>query len=138
MESIFGDGNQMPVIQDLKRGISGTFPFWNELLKFTLKKLPGASAEWNYSGAKFGWSFRVRNQKRTIIYLLPRAGYFKVAMVFGQNATNSILQSEVNDHIKKELKNAKPYAEGRGIRIDIKDAKLLSDIKKLRTIKIDT
>ncbi len=38
--------------------------------------------------------------------------------------------------IKVELKNARKYAEGRGLRIDIKSAKDVENIRKLVEIKV--
>lgn len=99
--------------------------------------LKNPAEEWNYPGKKYGWSFRMKSKKRNIIYFLPRDGYFKVAFVFGQKATDKVLESNVNDIIKAELDNAKVYAEGRGIRIDVHDYQVLNDIKKLIQIKVD-
>jgi hypothetical protein len=75
-------------------------------------------------------------EKRAIIYLLPRKDYFKVAMIFGEKATQKILKSNISDEIKKELESAKAYVEGRGIRIDIKDASNIVDITKMIDIKL--
>jgi len=91
---------------------------------------------WNYSGDKYGWSFRIKDKKRAIIYLLPRDKFFKIALIFGQKATDAIMDSQVNSSIKSELASAKVYAEGRGIRIDIMDETILNDLKILIDIKI--
>jgi hypothetical protein len=92
--------------------------------------------EWKYSGKKFGWSFRINDKKRVIVYLLPREAYFKVAFVFGQKATDAIVNSTISDTIKHELLSAKAYAEGRGIRIDVRGAEVLEDIRNLIEIKL--
>lgn len=86
---------------------------------------------------KFGWSFRMSDKKRVIIYLLPRDNFFKVAFVFGQKAFDRILESKINSTITSSLQEAKVYAEGRGIRIDVQDKSLIKDIKKLITIKLE-
>lgn len=78
----------------------------------------------------------MNDSKRVLVYLLPRNKFFKVAMVFSQKATDLILESDISENIKAELKAAKVYTEGRGIRIDIKDDSLLNDIKKLIQIKL--
>jgi hypothetical protein len=62
--------------------------------------------------------------------LLPRDGFFKVALVFGQKATELILASTVSEDLKNELKAAKVYAEGRGIRVEVKNKSIIDDIKK--------
>lgn len=57
-------------------------------------------------------------------------------MEFGQKATDQIIASAIAEAIKKELLNSRVYAEGRVIRLDIHDEKLISDIKKLIEIKL--
>lgn len=108
------------------------------MVAFTKSSYPKAFKEWKYSGVKYSWGFRVCDQKRVIIYLLPRDHYFKIAFVFGQKATDIILQSNVSQAIKDELRAAKVYAEGRGIRIDVKDDSDMKDFLTLITIKIST
>jgi len=66
-----------------------------------------------------------------IVYLLPRAGYFKSAFVFGQKATDEIMTGSVASEIRQELASAKAYREGRGIRIQVRDAGILRDIELL-------
>ena len=46
------------------------------------------------------------------------------------------MSSQVSDVIKTELDSAKVYAEGRGIRIDVKDPMIIDDIKQLIDIKL--
>lgn len=136
MKSIFVDKNIKPTIIDLENALGETFNIWKSLEDFTTKNYPNATCEWNFSGEKFGWSYRIKDNKRVLIYLLPRNKFFKTAFVFGQKATNQILESDISEAIKKELKEAKQYAEGRGIRIEIKDQSDFKDIEKLIKIKI--
>ena len=77
-----------------------------------------------------------KRQETGIIYFLPRENYFKVAFVFGQKATDDIMSSDIQTDIKNELHAAKVYAEGRGIRIDVKDEKKINDIEKLIDFKL--
>lgn len=46
------------------------------------------------------------------------------------------MESKVNDKIKANLGEAKVYAEGRGIRIDVNNDQILIDIKTLIRIKV--
>lgn len=136
MQSIFLDKNHEPTAADLQNGIGLTFTVWNEIETYLNEIYPKVQSKWHFTSAKMGWSFRMSDSKRVLVYLLPRDQYFKVAMVFGQKATDLVLESEVSKSIKTELKAAKVYAEGRGIRIDIKNDALLEDIKKLIQIKL--
>ena len=136
MKSIFIDKNITPTPKDLKRALGTTYTAWKTLADFVIKSAPASNAEWSFSGTKFGWSFRIRDKKRVLIYLLPRDGFFKAAFVFGQLATSQILKSDCDESIRTELKNAKVYGEGRGIRIEVKNGALLNDLKKLILIKV--
>jgi hypothetical protein len=92
--------------------------------------------EWKHSGAKYGWSFRVKDKKRVIVYLMPRDKYFKVAMGFGQKAFEEVMKADISQDIKDMLAAAVVYAEGRGIRLEVRDASVIKDIRKLIDIKI--
>lgn len=136
MKSIFIDKKNKPAAKDLQQALGDTFKIWEAIAAFAKKAYPGAVETWNFPGEKYGWSFRVSDKRRVLVYLLPRDKFFKVAFVFGQKATDEILKSDIDESIKTELENAKVYAEGRGIRIDVKNKQVLSDIKKLIRIKI--
>jgi hypothetical protein len=137
MKSIFTDKNFKPTEEQLNDGIGVTSSLWQELEAFTKSSYPNASSVWHFSGEKYGWSYRMSDAKRVIIYLLPRESFFKVAFVFGQKAFDKIMESTISASIKEELQAAKVYAEGRGIRIDVKDVSLISDIKDLILIKLE-
>lgn len=136
MKSIFTDKNKAPTILDLEGGLMETFHIWHEIASFTIQNYPQALAKWHFSGEQFGWSYRINDQKRVLVYLLPRDGFFKVALVFGQKALNQIMASEISEPIKNELENTKKYAEGKGIRITVNDRSNLADLQKLIRIKI--
>ncbi len=126
----------MPNDNDLIESLGETYPLWDLIREYAHLKYPKAIDEWHYPGEKYGWSFRVKDKKRAILYFLPMEKFFKVALVFGQKATDAILQSSISGDIKKELEAARVYAEGRGIRLEVKNDAIINDIKKLIDIKI--
>lgn len=133
--SIFTDKAVEPNLDDLKNNLDSTFDLWQQIVKIVKEQYPNPKEEWNYPGKKYGWSFRLKDKKRAIIYLLPRQGYFKVGFVFGQKASDQIMASDINSAIKEDLAAAKKYAEGRGIHI-LTTKESLSDIKTLIEIKL--
>ena len=134
--SVFTDKEKKPGDGELAAALGATFGLWLALRNSVLEKYPAALQEWHYPGQKFGWSFRMKDKKRAIIYFLPRDRFFKVAFVFGEKATAQVLASGIAPAIKSALEQAKAYAEGRGIRIDVRDGAGLTDIKKLIEIKL--
>jgi len=135
-KSIFSDKSKKPESEDLRKALGQVFDLWQHIHKFVHEKYPSALDEWNYAGDKYGWSFRIKDKKRAIIYLLPRDKFFKAAFVFGQQAFDEVMKAGVSENIKTELVGAKAYAEGRGIRIDIVDNEVIKDIKILVEIKL--
>lgn len=135
-KSIFTDKTKPPSEKDLAAALGKTLVLWNEIVSFVQAQYPAAINEWNFPGEKYGWNFRVKDKKRAVIYLLPRANYFKAAFVFGQKAVDAVYNSAISEEIKKELAAAKVYAEGRGIRLDVKTKKATGDIKRLAAIKL--
>lgn len=134
--SIFTDKEIQPSDALLQQGLGSGFIYWKKVEELVMEKYPEGKGSWNFSGKKFGWSYQIKDKKRALIYLLPRRGYFKVALVFGEKAFQEILNSTVSQQIKAELSTAPKYAEGRGIRIDVRDEQLLGDIGQLIPIKI--
>ena len=135
--SIFLVKEAKPTESELVEKLGLKHMLWKQIYDLVLLKYPNGLAEWNFPGKKYGWSFRIKDKKRAIIYLLPRDGFFKVAFVFGDKAVNEIMNSNISEDIKTELKQAKKYAEGRGIRIEIKNESILTDIDQLIDIKLN-
>lgn len=133
--SIFTDKAVEPTASDLQEQLGSHFNLWNKIVEFVNEKYPKPKEEWNFPGKKYGWSFRIKDRRRAIIYLLPREGYFKVAFVFGQKAIDQIVGADISNQIKEDLSNAKKYAEGTGISI-LATEESLSDIKTLVEIKL--
>ena len=134
--SIFTDKTIVPTIEDLEGKIGKTYSLWMHIREFVYQKYPNGVEDWNYPGKKYGWSFRIKDKKRAILYFLPRENYFKVAFVFGQKALDQILETTISESIKNDLLSAKKYAEGRGVSIDVKNDSVIPDIQKIVEIKL--
>ena len=130
------DKSAEPTNKDLKSALGEDYTFWNEIRDRVIQMVPDGVEEWNFPGKKYGWSFRIKDKRRAIVYLLPREGEFMVAFVFGQKAYDAIMQSDIAEQIKSDLTSARVYAEGRGIRISVPDRSKLGDIFKLIDHKI--
>lgn len=136
MISIFIDKTVTPTTNELKKRLGSTFSLWQAIEDFTKESYVGANGEWKFSGEKFGWSYRINDKKRVLVYLLPRERFFKVGFVFGDKTLEKIYKSDISEAIKSELKEAKKNAEGKGIRIVVKNDSDYKDIEKLIMFKI--
>jgi hypothetical protein len=134
--SIFMDKEVTPTEKELENRLGKAYEIWKEIREIVLSKYPGGQSEWSFPGNKYGWNFRIKDKKRAIIYLLPREKFFLAGFVFGPKAFDAILNSAVSNDIKNSLKAARVYAEGRSVRIQVKNRKKINDITRLIEIKL--
>ena len=134
--SIFDDKAKQPTKQMLAKALGRQYDLWKEIAEYVVEKYPNAIEEWKYPGVKYGWSFRLKDKKRNIIYMTPGEGHIMVAFVFADTAVDAVLDSNLPQSIKDELRNAKKYVEGRGIRLEVRNKSDLASIKTLIDIKL--
>jgi hypothetical protein len=134
--SIFEDKSVTPTAAMVKEAIGKRYEEWESIVDFVKKLYKEAEEVWNYSGKNYGWGFRLKDSKRVIVYLTPGANSFKFSLVYGKDATEEALASKVSQKIKDIIMDAKVYAEGRGIRIEVADEALLPDLLTLVEIKL--
>jgi hypothetical protein len=85
---------------------------------------------------QYGWSLRLKRGKRTIVWLVPNAGFFEVAFIFGEKALTAIRHTAVPARVLRLLDEAPEYPEGTGLRFQVKAAKDIAVVKKLAAIKL--
>ena len=134
--SIFMDKSQVPTDAELRGALGDNYELWMAIRDRVFEKYPEGCEEWNFPGKKYGWSFRIKDKKRAIVYLLPGDQTFQAAFVFGGKAFEFIKDSDVSEQIKSDLESAKVYAEGRGVRIPVPERSVLKDIYSLIDIKL--
>jgi len=81
--SIFMDKSRIPKDEDLRGALGDKYSLWMKIRDRGYEKSPEGFEEWNFPGKKYGWSFRIKDKKRAIVYLLPRDHAFVAAFVWG-------------------------------------------------------
>lgn len=131
MPSIFIDKSVTPSNTMLSEALGRSYKHW-ESIKQTLGIQYGElTEEWKYYGSSSGWTLKLLLKKRNLFFFAPCKKYFRIAFVFGDKAVKAAEGSDLPPGMIQELKNAKRYAEGRGLRIEVKKQ---SDIKNIITL----
>jgi len=112
-------------------------PLWDELQNHVRENYPNISGEWKHYGKASGWVFKLLSKKRNLFFFVPQNGCFRLNFVFGDKAVACIEAADLPEEIKEEIRNAKPYVEGRGIAIDVKHHEQLDAVKCLLRIKYE-
>lgn len=134
--SIFTDKSHIPNDQDLASVLGRSKMHWDGIKEYFSDHYEPLTSNWNFPGAKYGWSHRLIQKKRTILYMIPNLKCFDVAFVLGERAAQTALASDIPHSIKKLIRGAKKYVEGRGIRFEIRTKKDVEIVKKLAEIKM--
>lgn len=134
--NVFIDKLAKPDDQALVRALGKTYPLWAEIEEHIATKHGDSIEEWKYYGPKSGWTLKTLRKKRNLFFFTSFQGYFRIAFVFGDRAVAEILKSDLPKALIEEVTNAKKYAEGRGLRIDVKTRRDVESVKKLIAIKV--
>ncbi len=109
---------------------------WDVVLACLAEECPGVQNEWGFAGPRYGWSLSPKHKKRTILYLTPQRESFLVSFALGERAVVAAEQSTLPAHVLDAIRSARQYAEGRGVRIDVRQRGDVDAIKKLIEIKM--
>jgi hypothetical protein len=124
-----------PTEAEVVAALGSTAALWKQLVDWMVEQ--GATIqEWNSYSPKAGWALKLKQKKRTIVYLGPCDGCFRVAFILGDRAVAAARKSDLSKNTLKLLDEAPRYAEGTGVRLMVKAAKELAAIKKLALIKM--
>jgi hypothetical protein len=134
--SAFDDKSKAPHENDLKKVLGRTFAHWNDLITHVSAEYTPLEEKWIYSGAKWGWSLRLKQKKRTVLYMTPCKGYFFVGFVLGEKAVKAARDCALPDSVLSAIDGAIRYAEGRGVRLEIRSKSALGGVKKLAAVKM--
>jgi len=121
-----------PTDDELSAELGAARVLWDELLA----ELALPIQEWNSYSPKAGWSLKLKLGKRTIVYLAPCRGRFRVAFVLGAKAVEAARQSNLPKAVMKIIDEAPRYAEGTGVRLEITARKDLTAVRRLAEVKL--
>lgn len=137
MESnMFMDKAIQPDEDRLLQALGETGKYWLAIKKHIRETHGEVSEEWKFYSPKYGWILKTLLKKRNLFFFSAFAGYFRMVFVFGDRAVAAVEQSDLPDALIAELKNARKYAEGRGIQIEVKSPQDVEMVKKLIDIKV--
>jgi hypothetical protein len=134
--SIFCDRTQEPDDSQLADALGPTAGLWQELREHLESEYGPLLEEWKIYSEKSGWMKKVLRKKRNLFFFTPLDGRFRLGFVFGDRAVAAVEASELDDEIKQELRDARKYAEGRGLVLEVRTLEDIEPVKTLVAIKV--
>jgi hypothetical protein len=117
-----------PTDAELAAELGPANALWGQLLAAVA--LPG---EWHSYSKKAGWSMRLKQKDRNIVYLIPGRGGFEVSFALGDRA----VAAARDRGLAKMVDGARRYAEGTAVRFAVEGPKDVETVKKLVEIKLE-
>lgn len=138
VSNAFAGFTEAPTVKQLREALGASKPLWDRLVQELAADLGLQSFEWNTSAPKRGWSFRVKQGDRIIVYLVPHKGGFHANVVLGHRALNTALDGGLPASAVQLLKNASKCAVGTGVRLPVESPADIVIAKKLAAAKLKT
>jgi len=136
--SFFGDRSHAPPSDELERALGRSAPAWKGLIEAIGKAFPPLVVEWGYTSKTTGWGLRLKRENRTVLYMTPCEGFFLASFVLGEKAAAAARARGLPEAVLLAIDGAPRYAEGRGVRFEIRTLRDLKSIKELADIKMST
>jgi hypothetical protein len=113
------DASREPRPDEVRSLLGGSFELWARLIAEVSANHPPVTEQWNFGGAKIGWTLRLKRQDRIILYLIPQAGGFLVGVVLGERAWERAQSVRLPESVRRLAEEAPRRAEGRGFRVPV-------------------
>ncbi len=134
--SIYTEKLVKPDDKMLTYDLADTKSYFDKIAAFIESEYIDFKPEWKFYNQKSGWILKMFSKKRNVLFIIPCNKYFRVAFTFGDKASDLIFNSKLPDSIKKALFEAKKYAEGRTIQVEVKTSIDLDNILEMIRIKL--
>jgi hypothetical protein len=134
--SAFDDKSKEPTKRTLKTTLGRTSTHWDDLVAHIASEYAPLDETWSFAGAAWGWSLRLKQKKRTVLYMTPRRKHFLVGFALGEKAVKAARVSGLPKTVLSLIADAKKYAEGRAVRVEVRNKKDLASAKAIAAIKM--
>jgi hypothetical protein len=138
MGSILTDKSLPPNDQILAGELGPSYKTWTALKASITREHGETREEWKHYGARSGWVLKLLLKKRNLFFMIPGVKLFTLGFLFGDRAVTAICHSSLPPAMIREVKEARRYAEGRGLRIEVRNRAALRHVLELVNIKVNS
>lgn len=131
-EPVSSDAAGPPGTRELARQLGESYAAFLTLTQ----RGSGVTCEWKRYSRKSPWVVKVSEGERTLFYATPMAGAFETTVVLGKRATEAALGGQVSKKLHASILAARPYVEGRPVRIVVKGQGDAAGVEQLLAVKL--
>lgn len=130
------DGGGRPETTALRARLGDAAPLWKDAVGLTRERSPTLTEAWHFAGPRVGWTLRLVEGARILVYLTPGQGRFRVGMVLGRKAVAAARLAGLSQAAARILDAAPAYAEGHGVRFEVASGADMRPFQELLAIKV--
>ena len=130
------DPSQQPLHSTVTTYLGASAPLWSSVIAQAIKRAPQLAEAWHFTGPKIGWSLRLVDGDRIVVYLTPGEGSFRVGLVLGAKAVAAAREAGLSAAAAAVLDVAPKHAEGHGVRFQVASRKDMAPFEELLSIKL--
>ena len=93
--SVFDDKAREPTDEMVADVLVDSTELWDNLRKQIASQYDPLAEDWLFSGRKWGWSLRLKQKKRAVLYMTPSTGYFYAGLALGEKAVTAANASDL-------------------------------------------
>jgi hypothetical protein len=139
--SAFDDKTAPPSPAALKALLGKSARLWEMVVDGISAAHPPIHEQWNFAGAKFGWSLRLKRKERVVLTLIPQEKGFLAGIVLGEKAVKAVTSPAAGEAplpapVLALLEAAPRYAEGRGLRLPVASKEEVTPLLRLVAAKM--
>ena len=134
--SFFDDKAAPPSEAALRDALGASSGAWEELIRRIAARFPPLDPVWGFASKSTGWGLRLKQGDRTILYMTPCRDYFLASFALGEKAVQAARASNLAQVILDAIERAPRYAEGRGVRLEIRKPRDLAAVEKIAIAKM--
>ena len=121
---------------ELRGKLGRSHAHWTGLVERLEAELGPLERSWNRGTTTGEWTLRLKQGKRTVVYLTPFEKYFRAGLVLGEKAVATARAAALPAAYLATVDAAPKYAEGRGVRIEVRNARDLAAVTTLTLAKM--
>ena len=133
--SAFHHQQSLPTEDAVRYVLGLAYATWAQLPSLVAQRIGPVSEVWKSSNANTGWGLRILQQDRVILYMTPQPRQFIVSFALGERAVAAARTAKLSAHVLEAIEDAPRFAEGRGIRIAVRDSRDVQTLTRLAEIK---
>jgi Protein of unknown function (DUF3788) len=126
-----------PSASELAAALGKSSLLWERLIRELKSERLIDGQQWHSYSKNAGWSLKLLRGERVILYMSPLDGCFRASFALGERAVQAARTSGLSSATLKLLSEAKKYAEGTAVRIEVHTADDVETVKKMAEAKVE-